>query len=278
MLARRLPGILPPMTEADALEAAAVSSVGGYEFEPGRWRRRAFRAPHHSASAVALVGGGSHPQPGEISLAHQGVLFMDELPEFNRQVLEVMREPMESGKVSIARAAHRAEFPARFQLVAAMNPCPCGFFGESEDRCRCSVEQVNRYQHKISGPLIDRVDLHVMVPRVPLQQLAAASRSERSSTVRQRVIQARELQLERQGKANAQLDNAGVKTHCRLASRDGALLETACEKLGLSARAYHRILKVARSIADLQGAPDIGTTHLTEAIQYRRLDREGFNH
>jgi magnesium chelatase family protein len=276
MLARRLPGILPPMSESEALETAAVKSISELDFKPGSWRRRAFRAPHHTASPVALVGGGSKPRPGEISLAHQGVLFMDELPEFNRQVLEVMREPMESGKVDIARAALRAEFPARFQLVAAMNPCPCGFYGESQDRCRCSVEQIGRYQRKISGPLIDRVDLHVLVPKVPLEQLSEANNGEASGTVRQRVVRARQLQLDRQGKSNAQMDSADIKAHCGLTSRDRCLLESACEKLGLSARAYHRILKVARSIADLQATPAIGTIHLSEAIQYRRLDREGF--
>jgi magnesium chelatase family protein len=235
---------------------------------------RPFRAPHHTASAAALVGGGSVPRPGEISLAHHGVLFLDELPEFNRHVLEVLREPLESGRTIISRASRQAEFPARFQLVAAMNPCPCGYAGDPCGRCHCSADQVQRYRARVSGPLLDRMDLQVEVPRVPLSELRQAGAcGESTAEVRKRVIHARARQLQRSKKSNATLNNQDVEQHCELSSRDCALLERAVDRLGLSARAYHRILRVARTIADLAGQPNIGTTHLTEAIYYRRLDR-----
>jgi magnesium chelatase family protein len=272
MLARRLPGILPPLTDREAVEVAAVSSISDQGFDPSRWRARPFRAPHHTASGVALVGGGSHPRPGEISLAHHGVLFLDELPEFDRKVLEVLREPLESGAITISRAARQAEFPARFQLVAAMNPCPCGFLGHPSGRCRCTTEQVHRYRSRVSGPLLDRIDLHVEVPNVPLGQLGAQAGGEASRIVRARVTAARERQSRRQSKPNQALGSAEVERHCALTPADGQLLESACERLGLSARAFHRIMKVARTIADLDGAAQVGRTHLTEAISLRRLD------
>jgi magnesium chelatase family protein len=275
MLASRLPSILPPLTEQEALETAAVHSVSGQGFSPARWAQRPFRAPHHTASAVALVGGGSDPRPGEVSLAHNGVLFLDELPEFDRRVLEVLREPMESGRIVISRAARKAEFPARFQLVAAMNPCPCGYLGDPSGRCHCTVEQVQRYRMRLSGPLLDRIDMHIEVPRLPRETLLAgeASAVETSAEVRARVASSRVRQIERGGKSNALLGSREVERFCRLAETDRRLLEQAIDRLTLSARAYHRILKVARSIADLEGCDDIRTGHLTEAISYRRLDR-----
>jgi len=273
MLASRLPGILPAMEEDEALEAAAIASISDQGFDVGRWRVRSFRSPHHTASGVALVGGGSHPRPGEISLAHHGVLFLDELPEFDRHVLEVLREPLESGRITISRAARQAEFPARFQLVAAMNPCPCGYLGHPNGRCHCTAEQVSRYRGKISGPLLDRIDLHIDVPSVPREVLRSETQRENSETVRSRVEAARNRQQARAGKPNAALKNREVERHCRLAEADIRLLEQAIDRLGLSARAYHRILKVARTIADLAGADEIQTAHLAEAIGYRRLDR-----
>ncbi|ROR34414.1 magnesium chelatase family protein [Inmirania thermothiophila] len=272
MLAQRLPGILPPMTEEEALEAAAVASAAGC-FDPARWGLRPFRAPHHTASAVALVGGGGQPRPGEVSLAHHGVLFLDELPEFDRRVLEALREPLENGSITVSRAARQAEFPARFQLVAAMNPCPCGHLGDPAGRCRCTEEQVRRYRARISGPLLDRIDLHVEVPRLPREELLAGRPGEDSAAVRARVAAARGRQLARQGRANAALDAAGVERHCRAAPQAAALLAAAIERLRLSARAYHRILRVARTIADLAGAETIAPEHVAEAVGYRRLDR-----
>ena len=272
MLASRLSGILPPLTEAEALEAAAIRSVAGCGIDFHKWRMRPFRAPHHTASAVALVGGGPVPRPGEISLAHCGVLFLDELPEFDRRVLEVLREPLESGHIVISRAARQAEFPAAFQLVAAMNPCPCGYAGDPSGRCACTPEQVRRYRARVSGPLLDRIDLQIAVPRVALADLGdAVAAGESSTQVRARVAAARELQLQRAGKPNARLSNREVSRDCALAHSDRTLLERALDKLGLSARAYHRVLRVARSIAELAGAERVATVHLTEAIQYRRL-------
>ena len=274
MLATRLASILPPMTEDEALEAAAVASVSGQPIDAARFHQRATRSPHHSASAVALVGGGSNPRPGEVSLAHHGVLFLDELPEFNRHVLEALREPLESGRIQIARAARQAEFPARFQLVAAMNPCPCGHAGDPTGRCRCTLDQILRYATRISGPLLDRIDLHVEVPRLPQAALlSGASTGETSAVVAARVAAARERALMRAGKPNAVLGNRECERDCRLSPRDGALLEQAVERLGLSARAYHRILRVARTIADLDASDRIATPHLAEAIAYRRVDR-----
>ncbi|RMD68758.1 MAG: ATP-dependent protease [Gammaproteobacteria bacterium] len=271
MLASRLPGILPSLDEEEALEAAAVQSISHQGFALENWRRRPFRAPHHTASAVALVGGGSPPRPGEISLAHGGVLFLDELPEFDRRVLEVLREPLESGHIVISRAARQAEFPARFQLVAAMNPCPCGYLGDPSGRCHCTPDQIRRYRHKLSGPFLDRIDLHIEVPRLPRDALRGNVPTESSRTVRERVIRARERQQAR-GNINARLTPSQIKRWCPLKEGDQRLLEKAMERLGLSARAYHRILKVARTIADLAGSEAIATPHLTEAITYRRLD------
>ena len=275
MLASRLPGILPPPSEAEALETAAIHSVSG-GFDPARWRVRPFVAPHHTASGVALAGGGSHPRPGAISLAHQGVLFLDELPEFSRHVLEVLREPLESGRITISRAARQAEFPARFQLVAAMNPCPCGHHGDPGGRCRCTPEQIQRYRQRLSGPLLDRIDMHVEMPALPLAELQNGTTqppAECSATVRARVCRARERALARQGRPNAALDNRDLEAACRLGPAEQALLNRAAERLGLSARAYHRILRVARTIADLAGEEAISDRHLGEAIGYRRLDR-----
>jgi len=276
MLANRLPGVLPIMTEAEALEAAAVRSVSGREpFDPRTWRQRPFRAPHHTASGAALVGGGSNPRPGEISLAHRGVLFLDELPEFDRRVLEALREPLESGHIHISRAARQAEFPARFQLVAAMNPCPCGYLGDPSSRCRCTAEQVARYRARISGPLLDRIDLHVEVPRVDSERLNAPAPGdlETSDEVRQRVQVARERQLLRAGKPNQALTPSELDRSCPLDDAARHLMSQALQRIGLSARAYHRVIKVARTIADLAGSDSIATAHLGEAIGYRRLDR-----
>ena len=274
LLASRLPGILPDASEAEALETAAVASLSGRGFDPAHWRQRPFRSPHHTASAVALVGGGSHPRPGEISLAHNGVLFLDELPEWNRQALEVLREPLESGTVTVSRAARSLEFPARFQLVAAMNPCPCGWVGDASGRCRCALEAIRRYRARISGPLLDRIDLHLQVPRLPPAELRGdAPPGEDSATVRARVMQARHRQLARAGKANAHLGQSETLRDCTLQSADHDLLEQAMERLQLSARSMHRILRVARTIADLAGAAAIERAHLTEAIGYRQLDR-----
>jgi magnesium chelatase family protein len=274
MLATRLAGILPPMDEDEALESAAVRSVAGLPVDATRFRERPTRAPHHSASAAALIGGGSIPRPGEASLAHHGVLFLDELPEFDRHVLENLREPLESGRVLISRAARQAEFPARFQLVAAMNPCPCGHLGDPSGRCRCTPDAVARYAARISGPLLDRIDLHITVPRPPQSSLRGGEPDgETSATVRERVIAARARALQRAGKANGALGPREVDRDCPLREADAALLERAVERLGLSARAFHRILRVARTIADLATSPAIETAHLAEAIALRR--REG---
>jgi magnesium chelatase family protein len=273
MLAERLPGILPPMTREEALTAAAMQSLGSQGFDLANWAKRPFRAPHHTASAVALVGGGSHPRPGEISMALHGVLFLDELPEFDRKVLEVLREPLESGRISVSRAARQAEFPAEFQLVAAMNPCPCGYLGHPNGRCRCTPDQVARYRRKISGPLLDRIDLQVDVPDVPQNDLTRAAQGEQSAAVRGRVAAARALQVERQGKPNSALSARDVDRCCAPDAKGATLLNQAISRIGLSARGYHRVLKVARTIADLVGARVVGADHVAEAIQYRRLDR-----
>lgn len=269
MLAQRLPGLLPPMTDQEALESAAVHSLAG-SFAPSDWRRRPQRSPHHSASAVALVGGGGNPRPGEISLAHHGVLFLDELPEFSRQALEVLREPLESGRITISRAARQADFPARFQLVAAMNPCPCGYLGHPAGRCRCTPEQVSRYRARISGPLLDRIDLHVEVPALSEADLVDAPPGEASALVRARVLRARDLQNARQGCLNAALDPAGVAAHAAPDTAGATLLRQAISHLHLSGRAYHRILKLARTLADLAGLDVLGAAHIAEAVQYRR--------
>ena len=273
MLAERLPGILPPMTRAEALAAAAMQSLGSAGFVIANWGKRPFRAPHHTASAVALVGGGSQPRPGEISMAQHGVLFLDELPEFDRNVLEVLREPLESGRISVSRAARQAEFPAEFQLVAAMNPCPCGYLGHPNGRCRCTPDQVARYRRKISGPLLDRIDLQIEVPDVPEGDLMRGARGESSDAIRKRVAAARGRQLERQGRPNAVLSTREVDRHCAPDAQGATVLKQAISRLGLSARGYHRVLKVARTIADLAAAPKLAATHVAEAIQYRRFDR-----
>jgi magnesium chelatase family protein len=272
MLAARLPGILPPLADAEAIEASAVRSVAGVPFDASEWRRRPYRAPHHTASGVALVGGGSHPRPGEISLAHNGVLFLDELPEFDRRVLEVLREPLESGRIVISRAARQAEFPARFQLVAAMNPCPCGYAGDRDGRCHCTPDAIARYRGRISGPLLDRIDIVSNVPRIPLAELDAqrGTRDEDSATVRARVVAARDIAMQRAGKPNALLATREIERDCVLGDTERALLEHAMEKLALSARAWHRVLRVARTIADLAGSERIAREHLAEAVQYRR--------
>lgn len=272
LLASRLPGILPEMTEAQALEAAAIASVCGKPIDTRHWRRRAFRAPHHTASAVALVGGGSKPRPGEISLAHQGVLFLDELPEFDRRVLEVLREPLESGRIMISRATRQTEFPAQFQLIAAMNPCPCGYLGDPSGRCHCNIDQLDRYRRKISGPLLDRIDMHVEVPRLSYDEMRGPQ-GETSRQVRERVIGTRNIQLQRNNMLNSELTHQQIDAVCALKKQDQLLLQQAIEKLQLSARAYHRILKLARTVADMDSCEDIHTSHLTEAIHYRKLDR-----
>ncbi len=272
LLASRLPGILPPMTDSEALEAAAIASISTQGFKLAHWRQRPFRTPHHTASAVALVGGGSSPRPGEISLAHQGVLFLDELPEFDRRVLEVLREPLESGQITISRAARQAEFPARFQLVAAMNPCPCGYLGDPSGRCRCTSEQIQRYRQRISGPLLDRIDLQVDVPRLLPQDLQGPP-GEFSTEVRKRVVIARDHQLARQGVCNAQLAGIAMDRHCHLRPPEQQLLRHAMERLRLSARAYHRVLRVALTIADLDSSVQIEAPHIGEALGYRNLDR-----
>ena len=273
MLANRLPGILPPMSEVEAVETAAIHSITNKGFSIQNWKRRPFRSPHHTASGVALVGGGSFPRPGEISLAHNGVLFLDELPEFDRRVLEVLREPLESGCITVSRAARQSDFPARFQLVAAMNPCPCGYAGENSGRCRCTAEQIIKYRNRVSGPLLDRIDMHIEVPTLPREQIMKADgKAESSRTIRERVLVARAIQC-RRGLVNAAMENRQIEKHCTVSGEDTRLLEQAIVKLGLSARAYHRILKVSRTIADLDQNNNIKTPHLTEAIQYRRLDR-----
>ncbi|SDY69584.1 YifB family Mg chelatase-like AAA ATPase [Nitrosomonas sp. Nm58] len=274
MLAARLPGILPAMTEQEALEFAAMQSLASGHFDITNWKRRPFRSPHHTASAVAMVGGGSVPRPGEISLAMHGVLFLDELPEFDRRVLEVLREPLESGYITISRAARQANFPARFQLIAAMNPCPCGYLGHYGGKCRCTPDQVARYRGKISGPLLDRIDMQIEVPAVPQQDLLHQGKSESSRMVRARVETARQYQLARQNATNAVLKVHEIDKHCKLDEQGKHLLEHAFSRLNISARAYHRILKLARTIADLAASEQINSRHIAEAIQYRRLDRD----
>ena len=270
MLAARFPGILPEMNEDEALETAAVQSLNG-GFRSENWKRRPYRSPHHTASAVALVGGGGNPRPGEISLAHHGVLFLDELPEFSRQVLEVLREPLETGHITISRAARQADFPARFQLVAAMNPCPCGYLGHRNNKCRCTPDQVARYRARISGPLLDRIDIQIEVPALSEADLTQAGSGEMSAAIRARVQAAREVQVARQGRPNAALGTKEIDRHCAADNNGEALLKQAIARLNLSARAYHRVLKLARSIADLADSANVTASHIAEAIQYRRL-------
>lgn len=269
MLASRLPGILPPMTQDEALDSAALQSIAG-SFCASRWQQRPFRAPHHTASAVALVGGGAVPRPGEISLAHHGVLFLDELPEFERKVLEVLREPLEAGHVTISRAARQTDFPCRFQLVAAMNPCPCGYLSHPQRACRCTPDAITRYQGRISGPLLDRIDMQLTVPAMSTAEMLDAPPGEPSVNIAHRVAVARERQIARQQTSNALLSSNQIDHHCQPDAGATTLLRAAIERLHWSARAYHRVLKIARTIADLEESTHISSAHAAEAIQYRR--------
>ncbi len=275
MLAMRLPALLPPLTEAEAIEVAGIASISAPGFDPARWGQRPFRAPHHASSANAIVGGGSRLRAGEISLAHRGVLFMDELPEFDRRVLEALREPLESGAITLARVSDRLELPAEFQLVAAMNPCPCGYLGDASRSCKCGPRRVQRYRSRISGPLLDRIDLHIEVPRVDPAALQRASYGGEGSKIVDAIRDARALQLARQQCCNARLDHAGIAAHCRAEPAARRLLARVSERLGLSARGYHRLLKVARTIADLQGAGDLGAAHVSEAASLRPSSAPG---
>ena len=274
MLASRLPGIMPPLTPEEAITVASVYSLCGTHYP--QWNQPSFRNPHHSSSAVALVGGGSQPKPGEISLSHCGILFLDELPEFQRQVLEVLREPLESGEIHIARAHAQVTFPARFQLIAAMNPCPCGYYGSPSEKhhCRCSTEQIKRYRQKISGPLLDRIDLHIAVDPVSTSDLQASTEGEISEAIRKRVIKGRRIQQQRQSKVNARLTKHELKRYCQLGSEEQQFLLQAIEKLGLSIRAHDKILKISRTIADLEPCDDIEKKHIIEALAFRNFDRK----
>lgn len=276
MIASRLPTILPLLSEQQAQETAAIASISDQGLDVANWLKPPYRAPHHTASAAALVGGGSNPRPGEISLAHNGTLFLDELPEFDRKVLEVLREPLETGHITISRANRQADFPARFQLIAAMNPCPCGYLGDASGRCHCTSEQVMRYRARVSGPLLDRIDMHLDVPRVSHEVLRKGSPGgeESSEKIRARVVAARSIAVSRSGKANSALTAKEVKQLCLLSEQSHRLLEQAMDKFGLSHRAYHRILKLARTIADLAQSEAIEIAHLSEAIGYRKLDRK----
>ncbi|MFZ3201792.1 MAG: YifB family Mg chelatase-like AAA ATPase, partial [Candidatus Acidiferrales bacterium] len=279
MLAKRIPTILPPMSLEEAIETTRIHSVAGLlDDSRGLVGTRPFRSPHHTISDAGLIGGGAIPRPGEVSLGHNGVLFLDELPEFQRNVLEVMRQPLEDGCVTIARAALSVSFPSRFMLAAAMNPCPCGFFGDGTRECHCSPPQIQRYVSKISGPLLDRIDIHIEVPAVKYKELRGESEIESSACVRERALRARKIQIERYAGekkiyANAQMPPKLIRKHCAISAEGEKLLETAIQRLGLSARAHDRILKVSRTIADLEAAPMILPKHLSEAIQYRTLDR-----
>ncbi len=282
MLARRIPSILPPLTADEALETTKIHSVAG-KLGPtrGLLRQRPFRTPHHTTSPVALIGGGQSPQPGEASLAHNGILFLDELPEFGRSVLEVLRQPLEDKRISVSRAKYSVEYPANFTLVASMNPCPCGYYNHPDKECSCAPGAVHRYMNRISGPLLDRIDLHVEVTPVSIAEMASAEPGEPSAAVRERVVRARKVQEERfrgvEGvHTNAMMNPKMLRACCRLDAASAALLERAMERLNLSARAYDRILKVARTIADLAGEADIGAAHIAEAINYRSLDRESW--
>jgi magnesium chelatase family protein len=280
MLAKRLPTILPPITFAEAIETTKVYSVVGMlEKDQALITRRPFRSPHHTISDAGLIGGGHFPRPGEVSLAHHGVLFLDELPEFKKHVLEVLRQPLEDMKVTISRAASALTYPASFMLVAAMNPCPCGYLGDAKHACRCTYPQIHRYRSRISGPLLDRIDIHVEVPAVPYTELLDETQAEPSAAIRGRVARARGVQSERFARTrifcNAQMASRHIRGHCRIDAASRRLLESAIDKLGLSARAHNRVLKIARTIADLEGTENIGAGHIAEAIQYRSLERGG---
>ncbi len=274
MLASRLPTLIPRMTLEESLQVASIASVSRQQFEYRHWRQRPFRTPHHTTSAVAMVGGSSPPKPGEISLAHNGVLFLDEVPEYSRQVLEVLREPLESGEIWISRAAQQVRYPAHFQLIAAMNPCPCGYFGDDTRECDCSAQQIHRYRSRLSGPLLDRIDLHIEVPPLPAGTLSDETTDKsKAGELKLTIAKTRTLMLERQGMLNSELTNRQITRHCPLSQADSRVLDEAVNKLGISARGYFKILKVARTIADLSEHKRIGTPHLVEAIGYRKLDR-----
>jgi len=275
MLANRLPALLPALSQAEALEVASIVSVSGHAMDTARWRQRPFRAPHHTTSAVALVGGSRPPKPGEISLAHHGVLFLDELPEFPRRVLEVLREPLESGEIWISRAGRQVRFPARFQLIAAMNPCPCGHYGDMPKQCECPPDQVERYRTRLSGPLLDRIDLQVQVPRPAEGTLRGGARPSRDQDARLKVERARSRALTRQGNRNSDLAGKQLEQHCQLQAEDEALLENAVSRLGLSVRGYFRVLRVARTIADLDNQAKISASELLEALSYRSVIGKG---
>lgn len=280
MLARRLPTILPDLSFEEALETTKIYSVSGLLSDSGGlMHSRPFRSPHHTISDAGLIGGGRIPRPGEVSLAHNGVLFLDEFAEFKKHVIEVLRQPMEDGRVTIARASSSLTFPAGFILVAAMNPCPCGYKGDMQHECTCSSTHINRYENKLSGPLLDRIDIHIEVPTVPFKEISSRISAENSFSIKKRVDEARKIQQTRYKRRKAIFSNSGMATkdlkkHCLLDSSSETLLEKSVEKLGLSARAYHRILKIARTIADLAASESIETHHIAEAIQYRRLDRK----
>jgi magnesium chelatase family protein len=284
MLAKRIPSILPPMTFNEALETTKIHSVAGIiPKDVPLITERPFRSPHHTVSDAALVGGGSFPRPGEVSYAHHGVLFLDEMPEFKKNVLEVMRQPLEDSRVTVSRSKLSLEFPANFMLASAMNPCPCGFFTDPNKECTCTTQQIQKYMSRISGPLLDRIDIHIEVPAVKYKELSAETKSEKSLNVRDRVIKARKVQLERFKNVkhiynNGDMGSREVRQYCRLDSAGSELLKMAMTKLGLSARAYDRILKVSRTIADLDNSDGILSQHISEAIQYRSLDRELWNH
>lgn len=275
MLASRLPGLVPDMDLEESLEVASVASVSRHSFDYRQWGQRPFRSPHHTASAIAMVGGSSPPKPGEISLAHHGVLFLDEVPEYSRQVLEVLRQPLESGEIWISRAAVQVRYPASFQLIAAMNPCPCGYYGDERHRCECTAERIHRYRSRLSGPLLDRIDLHVEVPPLPPGTLLQSTKKSGVSDkqIRQHIRLTRDRMINRQGILNSKLQSPGVDKFCRLSNKDQQFLDQSVTRLGISTRGYFKILKVARTIADLADVKSIDTPHLLEAIGYRRMDR-----